>query len=47
MPDEDAVEKAFDYLVSSKKEGGTGLWDIRDTILEKNGTLYFTSNKGF
>ncbi len=47
LPDEDAVEKAFDYLVSSKKEGGTGLWDIRDTILEKNGTLYFTSNKGF
>lgn len=45
--DEDVIEKAFDYLVSRKEEGGTGLSDIRDTILDKNGTLYFTSNKGF
>ncbi len=47
LSDEDAIEKAFDYLVSRKMEGGTGLSDIRDTILEKNGSLYFSSNEGF
>ena len=45
--DKVAIVEAFKPSVSSKSEGGTGLTNIEQAVLELNGSLFFASNTGY
>lgn len=46
-PHNEAIREAFKPLVSRRAEGGTGLSDLKDFILDVRGYLYCSSNDGY
>ncbi len=46
-PHYDAILKAFEPLVSRTPEGGTGLTEVRDEVLNLNGRLTVTTGDGY
>ena len=46
-PHHEAIEKAFEPLVSRRPEGGTGLTNVRDIVIRQAGRLRVASNDGF
>lgn len=47
MHDRHVISEAFKAGVSRKSAGGTGLTNLRETIKDLEGTLYFASNSGY
>lgn len=46
-PHWEAAAQAFEPLVTSKAEGGTGLTDVRDAIIEAGGHLLLATGDGY
>jgi len=47
MPDLYAIVEAFKPGITSKYEGGTGLTNIEQTVIQVSGSLFFSSNGGY
>lgn len=46
-PDHEAAFRAFGPMVSRKREGGTGLYDVKNAILELEGSVRLATGAGY